>query len=101
MKVKELIEIESQLLHVFSQNMFEIPFQDYIILKNMTDKIGNITNTYFTFMLEFSKRIGTEKLSYEQKKEQINNKNNLILQTDINIDNINLDIISKYINIYK
>lgn len=95
MLLKELKNIELDLL-LLEQRKFEMSFNDYIIMESYLDDVGEITNRYMQYLNDYNEYITN--VSLDERKCEIEKKNEELLNTDINI---NLDEAKKILEKYK
>ncbi len=92
MKVKELIEIEEKWLLYQDKHKFEIPFNQYLLLLKKLKEIGEITHQYFMLMTEYDAYLDTQNLSFEDKKNKLEEYNTILLTSDVEFSFPKLDI---------
>ncbi len=99
MKLKELINIEENLLIFEEQYKFNLSVQDYIILNNCLNNIGEITSIYFKLIESYHNELINEKSVEIDIKTLLKEYNDKLLCGDILCDvNDGLNIINKYKN---
>jgi hypothetical protein len=86
MLVKEIIHLEESLLNCKCKFEFKMPFDDYIILDEIINKVENITNLYFTLVMDYEKSLDKKQYSLEERKKMIMDFNQKILNQKINVD---------------
>ena len=104
MKLKELMNIEERLLHIQMTHMFDMPFNDIVLLKNHLKEIGDITSIYFELVEEYCEKDKVEQsdLSYDEKKNIVQEYNDNILNSEVyNVPNYHdiLIFLDKYQNL--
>lgn len=99
MKLKELINIEEKLLIFEEQYKFNLSVQDYIILNNCLNNIGEITSIYFKLIESYHNELVNAKSVETDIKILLKEYNDKLLCGDISCDvNDGLNIINKYKN---
>lgn len=94
MLLKEIKELEYKLL-LLEQNVLNINFTDYLTIENYLDKIGKITLNYINYMEKYSKLIDKNNI-----KEKLIEKNNQLLNTEIQLNSQELENIQKLLEKY-
>ena len=86
MKLKEIIHLEEALLMCKTKHQFTMPFDDYVIMHEFIDKIENVTNLYFTLIMEYEKYLKDDNKTIEERKKILQEYNQNILENDVNFD---------------
>jgi len=88
--IKELIDIEDELLKLNSKYKFEYSLDELITSNQYLEEIGKITDIFFKTQIEYGEKIDkTDADTYKRKLTEYRNK---LINNNINIDT------SKYIS---
>lgn len=93
MILKELIKIEETWLMYDLNHKFEMDFNKYLKFSKKLKEIGEITHQYFVLMSEYNAYLASnEKLSQEERKKELENYNNKLLNSEVEFSFPKLDI---------
>ncbi|MBR6517581.1 MAG: hypothetical protein IKT40_12190 [Bacilli bacterium] len=97
MKLQELINIEEKLLNFENENKFNMEFNDYVILNEELNNIGNITSNYFSLMEDYHKNILKKGLVIDTMKELLKEFNEKLLNSNVEYDTFKtMELMNKY-----
>lgn len=99
MKLINIFDNEEKLLTFEKDNKFKIPFNDYIILDEILNEIGIITNKYFNLINEYNDVLLKKGLTYDERRNIIEAYNKDALNEDISINIEKLENFKKKYNI--
>ena len=84
--VEELIKIEEKLLKFEEKEKFQLRFNVYIILQRPLEKIGWVTDKYFSLVNEYKDFLDKQDLNIETYSRLLNNFIEQHLETKIDFD---------------
>lgn len=84
--VEELIKIEEKLLKFEEKEKFQLIFNDYIKLQRHLEKIGWVTDKYFSLIKEYKVFLDKRDLNLETYSRLMNNFMEQHLETKIDFD---------------
>ena len=96
MKLKDIIKIEEELLKIDDNNgVFNHDINVVVLTTNYIKIIGDITNIYFGMLEQYASQIETQNCDYQTKLKIVEDYNQKLLNTDINIELISNNFISE------
>ena len=84
--VEELIKIEEKLLKFEEKEKFQLRFNVYIKLQRQLEKIGWVTDKYFSLIKEYKDFLSKRDLNIETYSRLMNNFMEQHLETKIDFD---------------